>query len=63
MELYVPGGGFESSGCLGSIGEVFIVVLRVTRHGIDSRVVLLPRHKNHSEIPKELKDTHNDLAK
>jgi hypothetical protein len=36
--LYVPGGGFESSGCLGSGGEVFIVVaLRVARHGIHSR--------------------------
>lgn len=57
MGLYVPGGRFGSSGCLGSGGEVFIVALRVTRHSIHSRVVLLPRHKNHSKIPNELKDT------
>jgi hypothetical protein len=55
--LYVPGGRFVSSGRLGSGGEVFIVALRVTRHSIHSRVVLLPCHKNHSKIPNELKDT------
>ena len=37
MELYVPGGGFVSSACLGSAGEVLIVALRVTRHNIHSR--------------------------
>ena len=43
MGLYVPGGGFGSSA---SGGEVFIVALRVTRHGIHSRLVLTPPQKS-----------------
>jgi hypothetical protein len=55
--LCVPGGGFESSGCLGSDVEVFIVALRVTRHDIHPRASCFTRHKNHSKIPNKLKDT------
>ena len=35
MELYVPGGGFESSECSRSGGEVLIVVLRVRDAAIE----------------------------
>lgn len=62
MELYVPGGGFGSSGCLGSVVEVLIVAaLRVTRHSTHSRVVLY-RHKNHKKNRMNSK-TDDDLKK
>lgn len=62
MELYVPGGGFEFSACLGSAGEVLIVALRVTRHNIHSHALRFAQPQITPKSRMNIK-THGDLAK